>query len=179
MSFAFDVIAVSFDPLEKSDLAADKKRQYVRSYRREGGEKGWHFLTGDQASIDQLTRAVGFRYRFDEASQQYAHASGIVVVTPEGRLSRYFYGIDYSPTDLRLAIIESSQGRIGTLADRVLLLCYHYDPLTGKYGLAISRALWVGGLLTVMGLSIFLVTMYQRERTRPKLFRDSLREAPL
>lgn len=175
----FDVVAVSFDPIEKPELAADKKRHYVRSYRREGAAKGWHFLTGDQKSIDELTKAVGFRYRFDEASQQYAHASGIVVVTPDGHLSRYFYGIDYSPKDLRLAIIESSQGRIGTLADRVLLLCYHYDPLTGKYGLAISRALWVGGAFTVMGLVIFLATMIRRERQRPKLFRETLREAPL
>lgn len=173
----YDVVAISIDPKETAELAADKQRHYSRSYRRPGGEKGWHFLTGDQASIEQVATTVGYRYRLDEATGQYAHASGIVVVTPDGRLSRYFYGIDYPPTDLRLALVESSAGNVGTLADQVLLLCYHYDPLTGKYGLAISRALMVSGLLTVAALSAYLILMFRRELRRPKRFRDELIEA--
>src|SRR5207244_1046705 len=115
--------------------------------------------------------AVGFRYRFDQTTGQFAHSSGIVVATPDGRLSRYFFGIDYPPTDFRLALVESSAGRVGTLADQVLLLCYHYDPLTGKYGLVISRVLLAGGLATVSALAAFLFVMFRRERLRPKLIR--------
>src|SRR5262249_41076142 len=137
-------------------------------YRREGAERGWHFLTGDQEAIDRLTSAVGFRYRYDPPSNQFAHASGIAIATPDGRLARYLYGIEYSPHDLRLGLVESGQGRIGTPVDQVLLLCYHYDPLTGKYGLAITGALRAAGAMTVFGLGGFLVAMYRRERRRSK-----------
>lgn len=167
----FDVIAVSIDPRETADMAAEKKRTYLRGSRRDSEAAGWHFLTGDQAVIDQLTSAVGFRYHFDPATNQFAHASGIIVVTPDGRISRYFYGIEYDPRDLRLALVESSSGRIGSLADQVLLLCYHYDPLTGKYGLVISRVLWGSGVLTIVLLSAFLRAMWRMERKRPKLMR--------
>jgi protein SCO1/2 len=170
----YQVITVSFDPRETPELAAEKKTRYVRAYRRGGAVAGWHFLTGDRPSIDRLTETVGFRYRFDPKSDQFAHASGIAVATPDGRLARYFYGIDYSPDDLRLGLIESSAGRIGSLVDQVLLLCFHYDPMTGKYGLVIADVLRMSGLLTVVILSCFLLAMYRRERRRPKLLRGDL-----
>ena len=168
----YQVVTVSFDPRETPELAAEKKASYVRAYRRDGAAQGWHFLTGDRQSIDRLTEAVGFRYRFDPKSDQFAHASGIALATPDGRLARYFYGIEYSPDDLRLGLVESSAGRIGSPVDQVLLLCYHYDPLTGKYGLVIADALRMAGALTVLLLGGFLVVMFRRERRRPKLLRS-------
>lgn len=170
----YQVVTVSFDPRETSDLAAEKKSNYVRAYRREGAAQGWHFLTGDRESIDRLTEAVGFRYQYDPKSGQFAHASGIALATPAGRLSRYFYGIEYEPDDLRLGLVESSSGRVGSVVDQVLLLCYHYDPLTGKYGLAIANALHAAGVLTVLLLGGFLIVMYRRERRRTKLLRSDL-----
>lgn len=170
----YQVVTVSFDPRETSELAAEKKGNYVKAYRREGAAQGWHFLTGDRESIGRLTEAVGFRYQFDPKSGQFAHASGIVLATPAGRLSRYFYGIEYEPDDLRLGLVESSSGRVGSVVDQVLLLCYHYDPLTGKYGLAISNALHIAGVLTMLLLGGFLVVMYRRERRRTRLVRSDL-----
>ena len=170
----YQVVTVSFDPRETPELAAEKKNSYVRAYRRDGAADGWHFLTGDRQSIDRLTKVVGFRYHFDPKSDQFAHASGIALATPDGRLSRYFYGIEYEPDDLRLGLVESSSGRIGSLVDQVLLLCYHYDPLTGKYGLVIAGVLRTAGLLTVIVLGSFLVVMYRRERRRPKLMRGDV-----
>jgi protein SCO1/2 len=146
----------------------------VRAYRRQGGAEGWHFLTGPQESIDRVTDAIGFRYRYDAKSDQFAHSSGIVVATPQGRISRYFYGIDHVPHDLRLGLIESSAGRIGSVADQVLLLCYHYDPLTGKYGLVISAALRIAGMLTVLILVGYLIAMSRREWSMPRLVRSSI-----
>ncbi len=165
----YDVVTVSFDERESPQLACDKKASYVGKYRREGAETGWHFLTGSQASIDALTEAVGFSYHYDPASDQFAHASGIMVLTPGGRISRYFYGIDYPPGDLRLGLIKSAADRIGSPVDQILLLCYHYDPLTGKYGLAIARLLRAAGLATLGGLGLFLVMMFRRERKLPRL----------
>lgn len=167
----YQVVTVSFDPRETPELAAEKKASYVRAYRRDGAAQGWHFLTGDRQSIDRLTEAIGFHYRFDPKSDQFAHASGIALATPGGRLSRYFYGIEYSPDDLRLGLVESSSGRIGSLVHQVLLLCFHYDPLTGKYGLVIAGVMQMVGLLTVILLGVFLIVMYRRERRRPKLVR--------
>ncbi len=167
----YQVVTVSFDPRETPQLASEKKARYVRAYRRAGAAGGWHFLTGDRQSIDRLTETVGFRYRFDAKSDQFAHASGIALATPDGRLARYFYGIEFSPDDLRLGLVESSAGRIGSLVDQVLLLCFHYDPLTGKYGLVVADVLRLTGLLTVILLGGFLVAMYRRERRRPKLVR--------
>lgn len=172
----YEVVTVSFDPRETHELAADKKNHYTQAYRRDGAAKGWHFLTGDQQAIDRLAGAVGFRYHYDTPSGQFAHASGIVIVTPDGRLARYLYGIEYSPHDLRLGLVESSAGRIGSPVDQVLLLCYHYDPLTGKYGLAIAGALRAAGALTVLALGGFLIAMYRRERRRPKLVRATATE---
>ena len=169
----YRVIAISFDSREGPDLAAEKKKHYARIYRRPGAEKGLHFLTGDQRSIDRVTETVGFHYRYVARSDQFAHASGVMIATPDGRLARYLYGIEYSPHDLRLGLVESANGRIGTTVDRVLLLCYHYDPLTGKYGLAIAGLLRWAGILTVLILAAFLAIMVRRERRLPKLVRVS------
>jgi protein SCO1/2 len=167
----YQFVAISFDTREGTELAAEKKKHYARAYRRAGGAKGMHFLTGDQRAIDRVAQAVGFQYRYVERSDQFAHASGVMIATPDGRLARYFYGIEYSPHGLRLGLVESADGRIGSRVDQILLLCYHYDPLTGKYGLVISGLLRWAGIVTVLVLGGFLVAMYRRERTRPKLFR--------
>jgi protein SCO1/2 len=164
----FDVLAVSFDPRDTPELALMKKKTYLAQYNRPGAEVGWHFLTGQQTSIAALTDAVGFRYVWDPKFQVYAHASGIIVLTPGGKISRYFFGIDYAPKDLRIALTEANQGHTGGLADAVLLYCFCYDPVTGKYGLAISHLLKIGGVLTMLVLSGFVVTMLRRERAQPK-----------
>ena len=156
----FDVVAISFDAREndKPDLAKNKKASYVERYGRGGAEKGWHFLTGTQESIEKATAAAGFSFKWDEKSGQFAHAAGVMIATPEGKLSRYLYGIDYSPKDIKFGIMESNEGKVGTAAEQLLLYCYHYDPSTGKYGLAILRVMRVGGVLTlaVMGLMGFV-----------------------
>ena len=170
----YHFIAVSFDPREGSELAAEKKRQYARMARQPGAEAGIHFLTAEQSVIDRLTETVGFRYRYVAHSDQFAHASGVMIVTPNGRISRYFYGIEYSPHDLRLGLVEGSNGKVGSPVDQILLLCYHYDPLTGKYGLAIAGLLRWAGVLTILVMGGFLVKMYRRERARPKLVRENL-----
>lgn len=163
----FDVLTVSFNPREDAPLAKSAKESYVRRYKREGAAEGWHFLTGDQTSIDRLTKAVGFRYRYDAQKNQYAHAGGIMVLTPQGRLSRYFYGIEFAPKDLRLGLIEASQNKIGSIVDQVLLFCYHYDPVTGKYGLVILTTLRIVGVLFVLGLTLYVILMLRRERAVP------------
>ncbi len=160
----FDVVVVSFNPKETPALAAAKKENYLKSYGRPGTISGWHFLTGEAESIRALTEAVGFRYLYDASTAQYAHASGLVVLTPQGKLFRYFYGIEYAPRDLRLALVEASANKLGTVTDQLLLFCYHYDPTTGKYGLLITRVLQAMCLSTVFALGIFLVTMFRRDR---------------
>ncbi len=160
----FDVIAVSFDPREKAALAASKKANYVESYGREGTEDGWHFLTGDEVSIARLTEAVGFSYRFDDVSEEFAHSAGIVVATPDGRVARYFYGVEYPPRDLRLGLVEASENTIGSFADQVLLYCFHYDAVAGRYSFATLTAVRIGGVLTVLTLLTFLFTQLRRER---------------
>jgi protein SCO1/2 len=164
----YDVVTVSFDPRETAELAAEKKAAYARAYRREGAAEGWHFLTGSDESIKRLTQTIGFRYRYDAKSDQFAHASGIVIATPQGKLSRYLYGIEYEPTNLRLALVESGENRIGSPVEKVLLLCFHYDPLTGKYGLVIANVIRAAGSLTVLLLGGFLIAMYRLERRRTK-----------
>jgi protein SCO1/2 len=159
----FDVVTVSFDPRETPVLASGKKKAYLDRYQRPGAEQGWHFLTGTQASIDALTKAAGFSFYWDEQTQQFAHASGIVVATPAGRLSRYFFGIDYSARDLKFALIESSREKIGSLADRLLLYCYHYDPATGNYGFLAMRAVRLGGAVTLVALFGFILVSLRRE----------------
>ncbi len=160
----FDVITVSFDASEGPELAAAKRRAYLDSYERTGAESGWHFLTGDQAAIDALTQAVGFRYRWDEETQQFAHGSAIVVLTPEGLVSRYFYGIEFQPRDLRLGLVEASRGEIGSAVDQILLLCFQYDPATGRYGFVINGFIRGAGLLTVLMLAIFITRTLLHER---------------
>jgi len=155
----FEVIAVSFDPRETPELAATKKQTYVKAYNRAGGENGWHFLTGDAANIKRLTDAAGFHYKWDEKTNQFAHASGIMLLTPEGKLARYFYGIDYPPRDLRLGLVETSQNKIGSPVDALYLYCYHYDPATGKYGAVVMNIMKVAGVITVgliVGMLLFL-----------------------
>ncbi len=159
----FEVVTVSFDPRETPEMAAAKKETYLKRYGRSSAYDGWHFLTGDQASIDALTEAVGFHYAFDPKLNQFAHASGIMIVTPEGKLAQYYYGIEYSPRDLRLGLIEASKNRIGTLVDQVLLYCYHYDPSTGRYGAIALRMVRIGGAATVLLLGGFIVVMLRRD----------------
>jgi protein SCO1/2 len=160
----FNVVTVSFDPRETPELAAAKKKTYLERYGRAGAEDGWHFLTGDQDSITRLTDAVGFRYTYDERSGQFAHASGIMVLTPSGKLSRYFYDIHYSPRDLRLGLVEASENRIGSPVDQVLLYCFHYDPAEGKYGPVVMSFVRLGGVLTVFTIGAFLAVLWRRER---------------
>jgi protein SCO1/2 len=160
----FDVVTVSFDPTEKPELAAAKKAQYVKQYGRPEAERGWHFLTGDEAEIKQLTRAAGFRYVYDVNTKQYAHGAAIMLTTPQGKLSRYFYGLEYSTRDLRLGLVEASEDRIGTVADAVTLLCYQYDPKSGKYGWAVMRTIQAGAIVTMLSLGTFMFVMFRRER---------------
>lgn len=170
----YNVVTLSFDPREKPALAKQKKEAYVRRYGRPGGEQGWHFLTGEQPAIDALTQAVGFRYRWDDPTQQFAHATGIMVLTPRGKLAQYYYGAQYSPRDLRLGLIQASQNRIGTVVDQLFLYCYHYDPRTGKYGLIITRVYQVGGAITVLALGTFMFLMFKLDpKRRPKPGQDA------
>lgn len=162
----FEVVTVSIDPREGPPLAAEKKRSYLEQYGRVGAGEGWRFLTGGEESIASLSRAAGFRYHYDAATDQYAHGSGIMVLTPDGRLSRYLLGIEYSARDLKLALMEASRGRVGSLADRVLLLCYRYDPASGRYGLAIMTALRIGAVLTLLALGGFVARSVRGERRR-------------
>ena len=160
----YDVVTVSINPKEGPGLAAQKKAAYLERYKRPGTAAGWHFLTGQDASIKQLAAAVGFRYAYDEEIQQYAHGAGVEILTPRGVISKYFYGIEYSPRDLRFGLIEASEERIGTPIDDVLLLCYHYDPATGKYGAAAIGAIRIGGVATLLALVSFMVISLRRER---------------
>ena len=159
----YEILTVSFDPRDKPMDATAKKSVYVGLYGRPGAAEGWHFLTGDESSIRQLTDAVGFRYSYDEASGEFAHATGIMVITPEGRISHYFYGIQYPVGDLRLALVESSNRKIGSPVDAVLLFCSHYDPAVGKYGLIISRVLQIAGLITILTLGTLVLVMFRAE----------------
>ena len=161
----FDVVTVSFDPRETSSLATSKKHVYINylpEKMRPAAMNGWHFLTGDQANIAKLTEAAGFRYHYDEATKQFAHASGIMVTTPQGKLSRYFYGVEYAPRDLRLGLIESSANKIGSPVDQLLLYCYHYDPATGKYGAAVMKIMRIAGVLTVLSIVAMLFLLKGR-----------------
>jgi protein SCO1/2 len=160
----FRVITVSFDPNDTPELAAARKRDSLARYGREGAETGWRFLTGSEDAVRRLTESVGFRYTFDRDTRQFAHASGLMLLTPRGVLSRYFYGIEYSPRDLRLGLVEASSHRIGSPVDQILLYCFHYDPTTGKYGLVIMNVLRVAGVLTVLGLGGFVTIMLRREK---------------
>jgi protein SCO1/2 len=163
----FDAITVSFEPKDTPELAKAKRDVYAGQYGRPGARENWHFLTGDQPSIDALTQAAGFHYAYDSASRQYAHAAAILVLTPHGRIARYFYGVQYPGRDVRLGLVEASEGKIGTPTDHALLDCYQYDPATGKYGLIVMNVVRAGGVLTMLVLGIFMFVMFRRERNHP------------
>jgi protein SCO1/2 len=160
----FDVLVVSFDPGETPAMARDRRDAFLKRYGRPGTETGVNFLTGRQASIDALTQAVGFKYKYDPAIDQFAHPSVLTVLTPEGRVSRYLFGIEFAPRDLRFALIDASNGAIGTVVDQAVLFCYLYDPTTGSYGFAVINAVRAAGLLTVLGLGAFILMSLRRER---------------
>jgi protein SCO1 len=164
----FDVVAISFDAREndKPELAKNKKASYVERYGRPGTEAGFHFLTGTQESIDAVTKTVGFSYEWDEKSNQFAHASAVIIANPNGKLSRYLYGIDYSPKDLKFGIIDSADNKIGSAADQLLLYCYHYDPSTGKYGFAVLRAMRIGGIATILGMGLMGFVFWRRNKKK-------------
>jgi protein SCO1/2 len=157
----FDVVTVSFDPRETPEMAATKKKDYVKRYGRANAAAGWHFLTGQPDSINALTKAVGFQYQYDPKTNQYAHATAIMVLTPQGRISRYFYGVDFPPKDLRMGLVEASQGKIGNAVDAVLLYCYHYNPETGKYGAMVANILRLAAAATILIMGIFLFILWR------------------
>jgi protein SCO1/2 len=163
---AFTVVTFSFDPADGPVAAAERKATYVGEYGRPGGGAGWHFLTGDAVAIGALTEAIGFRATRDDAHRQYAHASGIVVLTSDGRVARYFFGVEFAPRDLRLGIVEASAGTIGTVVDQLLLFCFHYDPATGRYGRAALGAVRAGGVVTLVALATAIGWWLRRERAR-------------
>ncbi len=160
----YQVVTISFNPAETPAEAAEKKDQYLARLKRPGGSDGWHFLTGNEASIHLLTETVGFHYVYDASSRQYAHPTGIIVLTPEGKTSKYIYGIDYGPRDLRLALVEASDHKVGTPVDRLLLYCYHYDPASGRYGLVVLNLIRLGGLVTLASLGGFILLMRRHEK---------------
>ncbi len=160
----YEIVVVSFDARERPALAAAKKQIYVQRYGRAGAADGWHFLTGDDNAIKRLASSVGYRFSYDKATSQFAHPSAIMVLTPAGKVARYFPGIEYPPREVRLALIDAAQERVGSLADRVFLLCFHYNPATGKYGLLIGRVIQIGGIGTAAALAAYILWMLRRER---------------
>jgi protein SCO1/2 len=160
----FTIVTVSFNHRETHTLAAAKKALYIREYGRAGAASDWHFLTGDEDSIRRLADAVGFQYNYDAKQNQFAHASGIMVLTPEGRLARYFYGVEYPPRDLRLALVEASKNKIGSPVDQFLLFCFHYDPATGKYGPYVLNLVRIGGALTILTIGVLIIGLKRREK---------------
>jgi protein SCO1/2 len=162
----FTVLTVSFDPRDTPEGAREKKAEVLSRYERLGAEHGWHFLTGDADQIARLTGAVGFRYQYDESRGDFAHPAGVVLLTADGRISRYFFGVDVAPRDLRLGLVETAQGKIGTLVDQVLLFCFHYDPAMGRYSAIALNSVRIGGVLTILGLAAFIGTALRREVVR-------------
>lgn len=162
----FDVVAISFDAREneKPDLARNKKESYMARYGRPGSEKGWHFLTGSEASIQAATQAAGFGFEWDEKSSQFAHAGGIMITSPDGKLARYFYGIDYAPKDVKFGIMESAESKVGNAAEQLLLFCYHYDPSTGKYGLAVLSVMRIMAVFTLIGMGAMGLVFWRRNK---------------
>ena len=160
----YQVVTVSFDERETPPLAKMKRDNYVKKYNREGAAEGWHFLTGNAVAVRKVAESVGFHYAWDSMTNQFAHAAGIMVLTPQGKVSKYFYGIKYEPRDLRLGLVDASDKKIGTLADKILLYCYHYDPATGKYGFAVMTIVRVSAAATVGALGLFMLIWIRRER---------------
>jgi protein SCO1/2 len=174
----FDVLTVSIDPRDTPAVAAAKKAHYLGRYGRPGAASGWHFLTGEAEAIQRLASAVGFQYTYDAAQDQFAHAAGIVIATPQGTLARYFYGINYAPRELRLGLLEAAANTIGSPVDQLLLFCYHYDPATGKYGLAIMNIIRLAGLVTVLGLGLLMGVMFRRDRRQRARFEAGAARRP-
>jgi len=170
----YQVVAVSFDPRETPPMAAAKKQTYLKDYQRQGAEQGWHFLTGPETSSKALAAAVGFRYVYDAMTNQYAHSSAIMILTPAGRVARYFYGIQYPPRDLRLGLVEASGEKIATPTDQVLLYCFHYDPTTGKYALVIMNVLRLAAVITLGALLTFMFVMFRRDFRAAHLHRGNI-----
>jgi protein SCO1/2 len=164
----YEVVTVSFNPNETPAIAAEKKKDYLKRYGRPNAAAGWHFLTGPADSINALTKAVGFQYQYDAKLNQYAHATAIMVLTPQGHISRYFYGVDFPPKDLRMGLVEASQGKIGNAVDQILLYCYHYDPATGKYGAIVNNILKLGAGLTILLLGGLLLILFRLEKVAPR-----------
>jgi protein SCO1/2 len=160
----FEVVTVSFDPRETYELAASKKEAYLQRYGRPGAGDGWHFLTGEESQIRRLAEAVGFRYRFDPAQNQFIHASGIMILTPQGKLSRYLYDVRYSGRDLRLGLVEASQNKIGSPVEQILLYCFHYDSTLGKYSASVMNFVRAGGVLTMLAIGGFVGLLMRRSR---------------
>jgi protein SCO1/2 len=158
----FDVLTISFDPKDTPESATEKKAQMLKRYNRPGAAENWHFLTGPQESIDALTKAVGFQYEFDKDSDQFAHTTGLMILTAEGKIAQYYYGVEFPPRDVRLGLVQASEGKIGSLADQVLLYCYHYDPKAGKYSAVISRIIQLAGGLTILSIGTVLVVLLRR-----------------
>lgn len=158
----FDVITVSFDPKDTPEMAAKKKAGFIKRYKREGAEQGWHFLVGKQDAIDALTKAAGFQYEYDEKTKQFAHATAIMIATPDGKIAQYYYGVEYPPKDLRLGLVEAGKGKIGNVVDQLLLYCYHYDPEQGKYSATILRLLRLAGIATMLSLGTLIFVMIRR-----------------
>jgi len=165
----FEIVTFSIDPKETPELAARKRKQYLAQYGCPAANDGWHFLTGDEQSVAALCKTIGFRAKYDEVSGQYAHAAGVVVCTPDGVISRYLYGVEFAPKDLRLAVVESGMGKVGGLAEHVLLFCYKYDPTTGKYGADVMNLLRAGGALTVLVMAGGIIWMIRRDRKSASL----------
>jgi protein SCO1/2 len=159
----FEVVAVSFDPKDTSEIAAAKKQMYLKRYNRPNTANGWHFLTADEKDSKALMDAIGYHYKYNPKTDQYAHASGIMIVTPDGRLSKYYYGVEYSPRDLRLGLVEASQNKIGNPVDQLLLFCFHYDPATGKYGAVAMNMLRFGGAGFVLIGGTFLLIVFRKD----------------
>jgi protein SCO1 len=162
----FDVLTISFDPRETPEMAAKKKSEFLKRYGRPGADQGWHFLTGPKESIGALTKAAGFQYEYIDKTRQFAHATAVMVLTPGGKISQYYYGVEFAPKDLRLGLIQASGNKIGTVVDQVLLYCYHYDPATGKYGAIVSRILQLAGAVTVIIMGVFLTVMIRMGSNR-------------
>ncbi len=160
----FEVVTVSIDPTETPELAAAKKEIYLKLYNRSGGAAGWHFLTGQQPAIDQLTQATGFHYQYDADKHEYAHPTGLMVVTPQGKIARYLYGIDFSVRDLRLGLVEAAENKIGSPVDQLLLMCYHYDPNAGQYTVTIMNIIRLAGLATVGAIGTVVAVFLRRDR---------------
>ncbi|MEO8481636.1 MAG: SCO family protein [Acidobacteriota bacterium] len=169
----FNVLVVSFDPGETPALAAGKRESFIKRYGRPGSEAGIHFLTGRQASIDALTKAVGFRYAYDPKIDQFAHPAVMTILASDGRVSRYLFGIEFAPRDLRFALVDAGAGKVGTVVDQAMLFCYNYDPETGRYGFAIMTAVRVGGLLTVLALGSFILVTLRRERRQDRAVKST------